>query len=154
MLARVASLPSSRQHFKKILRKIRAAGTPLPDHAQAKGEGQTARAHLTRGARARASLAQLLPDEYQARHSGHAGSGVQPDIARSGQLRPSVLRQGVQHAGSTLRGTVSLQVPLVLLRGVQDVRDHDRLSHVQVAATSGTPVFCDVIGRVSDVVQF
>lgn len=48
---------------------------------------------------------------------------VQQDVERERQLRPDVLRPGLQPLHGEGGGALSLQVPLVLLRHLQEVRE-------------------------------
>lgn len=78
-------------------------------------------------------IPQLLRGRPKAGHPWNSGEGMQPHVAGPRGLQPAVLRARVQHARGQARREVRLQVRLVLLRALQEVRDHDRRAHLQVS---------------------
>lgn len=104
-----------------FLRDICPAGWTLQAEAPPKGEVQAAGAHRPRGTGVSEQVPQLLQAQPQPGDPGHHGEGLQPHVGGPGGLQPAVLRQGVQHAGGEARGAVPLQVPLLLLRRVQEL---------------------------------
>ena len=61
---------------------------------------------------------------------------VQPDVGRHGRLQFDVLRTRLQHAQDYGQGALQVQVPLVLSRRVQNMRQDGRHSHLQVEQTA------------------
>lgn len=76
----------------------------------------------------------------------HAGTPLQPHVTRHGRLQPDVLRPRLQHPEDDGPGAVRLQVPLVLLRRVQDVHADRRGAHVQMSAWPKIERVCSKLG--------
>lgn len=57
---------------------------------------------------------------------------MQQNVVRHGRLQSPLLRQRVQHAEVDSQGEMRVQVPLVLLRRVQNLREEYRHAHLQV----------------------
>lgn len=58
---------------------------------------------------------------------------MQQDLVRHGWLQPPLLRQGIQYAEVDYQGEMRVQVSLVLLRRVQNLREEYRYTHLQIA---------------------
>lgn len=77
-------------------------------------------------------IPELLREGSQEGHPGHLRTLLQQDLEGRRLVRPPVLRPGLQHAGGAIRGALPLQIRVVLLRQVQDVRHQRRRPHLQV----------------------
>lgn len=84
-------------------------------------------------------LSQLLCAWRLCGFPGHAGQALQPHFARYRRLPPALLRKRVQHHQEHSAGAVSLQVQVVLRRGVQDVHQVHGRVHLQMIAIEGPP---------------
>ena len=71
------------------------------------------------------------------RFAGHIGTPMRAVVARDRGVWPNVLWAWLQRSEVTCHGTMPLQVPVVLLRALQDVREIRGRVHVQVVATPG-----------------
>lgn len=82
----------------------------------------------------------LLRAQREHRLAGHAGPPVQQDVRGHGRLRAHVLRPRLRPVQDRADGALPLQVPLVLLRQVQEVHGDRGPVRVQIVGARRPPV--------------
>lgn len=82
------------------------------------------------GAGLHREVTELLRGRPSDRQLGDPRSPVQQNRPAAQQLRPDVLRSGIQHTPVLARVAVQLQVPVVLLRQMQHLQREDRSVHL------------------------
>lgn len=98
--------------------------------------GRRAETEPVQGAGLLREVARLLRAGPVSGLAGHAGTPLQQDEPRHGQLQLAVLRPRTQHPEADAQRALQLSLPLVLLRAVRGVPPHRVGQRVQVVVTS------------------